>query len=155
MPTELQIEHQKELKGNRDKLLDRKSRTRRLIQHGAIAETFIQGSENMTPEAFKTELQKLLATPSGRRIQNETERSNTMPQRGKELRTSNEVIPAPALVQCLAREGYDRRDIEKLVKLILLYPDKLPDGGYIRLRSKKEHSVFILVRRHGNVLEVA
>lgn len=155
MPTNVQQQHQEELKNNRDKLLARKSRTRRLIQHGAVAEAFIPGSENMTPETFKTELQKLLSPPSGRRIQNETERSNTMPQRGKELRTSNEVIPAPALVQCLAREGYDRRDIEKLVKLILLYPDKLPDGGYIRLRSKKEHSVFILVRRLGSVLEVA
>ncbi len=154
MPTDVQKQHQNELKNNRDKLLERKARTRRLIQHGAIAESFIDGSENMTPEVFKIELQRLLSSPSGRRIQNETERRNTMPQRGKELRTSIEVTFAPDLVQCLSREGYARRDLEELAKLINLYPDKLPDGGSIRLRSKADRSIFILISRHGNVLEV-
>ena len=86
MPTESQKKHQDELREKREKLMVRKARTRRLIQHGAIAEAFVSGSENMEPEKFKEELQ-LLISPTGRRIRLGPERSDTT-MCGKELRTS-------------------------------------------------------------------
>ena len=67
MPTDLQKQHQDELREKREKLMVRKARTRRLIQHGAIAEAFVSGSEDMEPEKFKEELQRLLS-PTGRWI---------------------------------------------------------------------------------------
>ena len=152
MPTESQKKHQEELREKRDKLMMRKSRTRRLIQHGAIAEAFVQGSEDMEPEKFKEELQKLLS-PVGRRIREEPERSDTT-MCGKELRTSHEVTLSTTLTSCLSREGYSPKDLARLLELVKNYPDKVPDGGKIRVRSKIDNSRIILVRRINDVLEV-
>lgn len=152
MPTESQKKHQEELREKRDKLMMRKSRTRRLIQHGAIAEAFVSGSENMEPEKFKEELQ-LLISPTGRRIRLGPERSDTT-MCGKELRTSHEVTLSPTLTSCLSREGYSQKDLEKLLELVKSHPDKVPDGGTIRVRSKADNSRMILIKRINDVLEV-
>lgn len=152
MPTELQKKHQDELREKRDKLMMRKSRTRRLIQHGAIAEAFVKGSEDMEPEKFKEELQRLIS-PTGRRIQSGPERSDTT-KCGKELRTSHEVTLSLALTSCLSREGYSPKDIARLLELIKSYPEKVPDGGTIRVRSKMDNSRMILIKRIKDVLEV-
>lgn len=152
MPTESQKKHQEELREKRDKLMMRKSRTRRLIQHGAIAEAFVQGSEDMEPETFKKELQKLIS-PTGRRIPKGPERSDTTIC-GKELRTSHEVTLSSALTSCLAREGYSPKDLERLLELIKSHPEKVPDGGTIRVRSKMDNSRMILIKKINDVLEV-
>lgn len=152
MATDLQKQHQDELREKRDKLMMRKSRTRRLIQHGAIAESFVYGSEDMEPEKFKEELQKLLS-PIGRRIPEGPERSDTT-MCGKELRTSLEVTLSPSLTSCLSREGYSSKDLERLLELIKSHPEKVPDGGTIRVRSKMDNSRMILIKRTKDVLEV-
>lgn len=154
MPTDIQKKHQENLRDNREKLLVRKARTRRLIEHGAIAESFIPESEEMSPEMFKEKLQALLS-PTGRRIRSGPERSdNTNTMCGKELRTSHEVTLSPTLTSCLSCEGYTQRDLEKLLELVKSYPEKVPDGGTIRVRSKMDNSRMILIKRTKDVLEV-
>lgn len=154
MSTDIQKKHQENLRDNREKLLVRKARTRRLIEHGAIAESFIPESEEMSPEMFKEKLRALIS-PTGRRIRSGPERSDTTNTIcGKELRTSNEVTLSPALTSCLSREGYSPKDLEKLLELVKSYPDKVPDGGIIRVRSKMDKSRMILIKRINDVLEV-
>lgn len=152
MPTESQKKHQDELREKREKLMMRKSRTRRLIQHGAVAESFVQGSEDMSPETFKEELQKLLS-PTGRRIPKGPERSDTTIC-GKELRTSHEVTLSPALISCLSREGYSPKDLARFLELVKSHPEKVSDGGKFRIRSKMDNSRMILIKRINDVLEV-
>mgnify|MGYP006939738646 CR=1 FL=1 len=152
MPTELQKQHQEELREKREKLMARKSRTRRLIQHGAIAEAFIQGAEDMEPETFKEALQELLS-PIGRRIPSEPERIDTKGL-GKEMRPSFEGSLSKPLVQCLSREGYSPEDLASLLEQIKRHSEKIQDGGYIRVKSLADPSKIILVKRTDNVLEV-
>lgn len=154
MPTDIQKKHQENLRDNREKLLVRKARTRRLIEHGAIAESFIPESEEMSPEMFKEKLRALIS-PTGRRIRSGPERSdNTNTMCGKELRTSLEVSLSSALTSCLSREGYSPKDLERLLELIKSHPEKVPDGGTIRVRSKMNNSKVILIKRIDDVLEV-
>lgn len=47
-----QLKHQEEMKQKRLAIVERKARTRRLIIHGAVAESFIDNSENMSGEEF-------------------------------------------------------------------------------------------------------
>lgn len=47
-----QLQHQKELEVARERIRNRKKRTRRLIQFGAIAESFFPGSDQLTPIAL-------------------------------------------------------------------------------------------------------
>ena len=54
--TELQKRHQQEMREKRDALNDRKARTHRLIVRGAIAESAIEGSAEMTDEEFQEAL---------------------------------------------------------------------------------------------------
>lgn len=152
MPTDIQKKHQENLRDKREKLLARKARTRRLIEHGAIAESFIPESEEMSPEMFKEKLQSLIS-PTGRRIRSGPERSDTTIC-GKELRTSHEVTLSSALTSCLSREGYSPKDLARLLELVKSYPDKVPDGGIIRVRSKMDKSRMILIKRINDVLEV-
>lgn len=49
----LQEEHRQILKEKREVLKKRKARTRRLIIHGAIAESFIKDSADMGADAFQ------------------------------------------------------------------------------------------------------
>jgi hypothetical protein len=63
--TKSQLQHQKELEVARERIRNRKKRTRRLIQFGAIAESF-PGSDRLTPEEFQNLLSSRLS-PSGRR----------------------------------------------------------------------------------------
>ena len=59
-----QLQHQKELEAAREHIRNRKKRTRRLIQFGAIAESFFPGSDQLTPEEFQALLASHLS-PSG------------------------------------------------------------------------------------------
>jgi len=58
----------KQLENRRKKLLqqqkeqERKDRTRRLIEHGAILESLLDGAENLTNEEIKTVLSAALKT---------------------------------------------------------------------------------------------
>lgn len=64
--TKAQLQHQKELESVRERIRHRKERTRRLIQFGAIAESFFPGSDQLTPEEFQDLLSSRLS-PSGHR----------------------------------------------------------------------------------------
>lgn len=152
MPTDIQKKHQENLRDNREKLLVRKARTRRLIEHGAIAESFLPESEEMSPEMFKEKLQALFS-PIGRRIQSGPERSDTTEICGKELRTSCEVTLLPALTSCLSREGYSPKDLARLLELVKSYPEKVPEGGSIRVLSKIDNSRMIIIKRMMNILK--
>ena len=55
-----QYENQKKRLIQQYKEQVRKDRTRRLIEHGAIAESLIDGSETLTNEEFKTVLESAL-----------------------------------------------------------------------------------------------
>ena len=50
--SELQEKHRRQMADNRDKVKERKVRTRRLIERGAIAESMIDGAEKMTNDEF-------------------------------------------------------------------------------------------------------
>lgn len=153
MPTDLQKQHQDELREKREKLMVRKARTRRLIQHGAIAEAFVSGSEDMEPEKFKEELQRLLS-PTGRRIPEGPERIDTKSGLGKEMRPCRELAITNPLAQCLFCEGYSPKELERLLEMIKKYLEKVPDGGYVRVKSLVDSSKIIMIRRNGNKLEV-
>ena len=45
--SELQEKHRRQMADNRDKVKERKARTRRLIERGAIAESMIDGAATM------------------------------------------------------------------------------------------------------------
>ena len=62
--TKSQLQHQKKLEVARERIRNRKKRTRRLIQFGAIAESFFPGSDRLTPEEFQALLASHLS-PSG------------------------------------------------------------------------------------------
>lgn len=64
MQTDLQMKHQEELRAAREKVNERKRRTRRLIQHGAIVEKYVVNSADMEPEEFENALQNLVS-PKG------------------------------------------------------------------------------------------
>lgn len=55
-----QLKAQKQAIMNREKEKERKERTRRLIQNGALAEKYLN-CENMQPEEFEMLLQKVVA----------------------------------------------------------------------------------------------
>ena len=152
MPTELQKQHQEELREKRDKLKERKSRTRRLIQHGAIAEAFVQGSEDMSPETFKAALQKLLS-PIGRRIPEGPERIDSN-EITKEMRPYRELVMSNTLVQCLVCEGYSQEELKEIVNFIMTHHEKMLDGKYVRLKSKIDSSKIIMIKRTVSTLEV-
>lgn len=50
--SELQEKHRRQMADNRDKVKERKARTRRLIERGAIAESMIDGAATMTNDEF-------------------------------------------------------------------------------------------------------
>lgn len=50
--SELQEKHRRQMTDNRDKVRERKARTRRLIERGAIAESMIDGADKMTNDEF-------------------------------------------------------------------------------------------------------
>ena len=85
--TEKQLQHQRELSENREKAQAEKKRNHRLIVHGAIAESFIPGSEEMDQDEFEQALASLLS-PSGRRNSpvEESEEQSAKPSVLKELR---------------------------------------------------------------------
>lgn len=54
--TDLQLQHQQQMKDKRESLRLRKARTHRLIIRGAIAEGMIPGSAEMTDQQFQQAL---------------------------------------------------------------------------------------------------
>lgn len=58
----LQAKHRQEEAEARDRSKERKARTRRLIQEGAILENVAPWVIDMTPDQIKTELQKRLGS---------------------------------------------------------------------------------------------
>lgn len=57
-----QLKAQKQAIINREKEKERKERTRRLIQNGALAEKYFN-CEGIAPEDFEKELQRIVAIP--------------------------------------------------------------------------------------------
>ena len=59
----LQAKHRQEEAEARNRVKERKARTRRLIQEGAILENVAPWVMEMTPEQIKIELQRRLGAP--------------------------------------------------------------------------------------------
>ena len=59
----LQARHRQEEAEARNRVKERKARTRRLIQEGAILENVAPWVIDMTPDQVKMELQRRLGTP--------------------------------------------------------------------------------------------
>jgi uncharacterized coiled-coil DUF342 family protein len=57
-----QLEHKAARLTQSQSAANRKARTRRLIERGAIAENFIPSAETLTNDEFKAELKRLTAT---------------------------------------------------------------------------------------------
>ena len=58
--SELQEKHRKQMADNRDKVKERKARTRRLIERGAIAESLIDGAAKMTNDEFARAMRSMV-----------------------------------------------------------------------------------------------
>ena len=58
--TEEQKKHQEEMRANREKVIKRKERTRRLIIRGAIAEKMIPDAEALSNSEFQEKLYQML-----------------------------------------------------------------------------------------------
>lgn len=59
----LQVKHRQEEAEARNRVRERKARTRRLIEKGAVLESVAPWCMDMTPEQIKMELQRRLETP--------------------------------------------------------------------------------------------
>jgi len=62
------LEAQKKLLIQKQNAEERKARTKRLIERGAILESLIDGAESLTNEQVKALLEKTVATDYGKRI---------------------------------------------------------------------------------------
>jgi hypothetical protein len=60
----------------KDRERERKARTKRLIERGAIVESVIGGTDELTSDGFKTFMEKIATTPEARRALEETRRQN-------------------------------------------------------------------------------
>lgn len=58
--SELQEKHRRQMVDNRDKVKERKARTRRLIERGAIAESLIDGAKTMTNDEFARAMRSMV-----------------------------------------------------------------------------------------------
>lgn len=58
--TEEQKKHQEEMRANREKVIKRKERTRRLIIRGVIAEKMIPDAETLSNSEFQEKLYQML-----------------------------------------------------------------------------------------------
>lgn len=63
-----QLENQKKQLLQKQRAADRKARTKRLIERGAILESFISGADQYTNEQIKALLEKTITTETARRI---------------------------------------------------------------------------------------
>lgn len=63
-----QLENQKKQLLQKQKSADRKARTKRLIERGAILESLISGADKYTNEQVKYFLEKTITTEAARRI---------------------------------------------------------------------------------------
>jgi len=63
-----QLENERKRLMNLQKQADRKARTKRLIERGAILESLITDPANFTNEQIKTFLEKTIATETSRKI---------------------------------------------------------------------------------------
>jgi len=71
-----QLENRNKILLNRDADAQRKARTRRLIEHGAVLESIIPITKNMNGEEVKVLLQKLISLPDAKPSIRRTEQSN-------------------------------------------------------------------------------
>lgn len=63
-----QLENQKKQLLQKQKEADRKARTRRLIERGAILESIVPGADNFTNDQIKAFLEKTVTTDCARKI---------------------------------------------------------------------------------------
>ena len=70
------------------------------------------------------------------------------------MRTSEEVTMSQALMFYLSREGYSPEELERLLEMIKNHLERVPDGGYVRVKSLVDSSKIILIKRNGSMLEV-
>ena len=71
-----QLENRNKILLNRDADAQRKARTRRLIEHGAVLESVIPITKDMTGEEVKALLLKLVSLPDANPIIRRTEQEN-------------------------------------------------------------------------------
>lgn len=71
-----QLENRNKILLNRDADAQRKARTRRLIEHGAVLESVIPIAKDMTGEEVKMLLTQLVSLPGAEQITRRTEQEN-------------------------------------------------------------------------------
>lgn len=75
-----QLENRNKILLNREADAQRKVRTRRLIEHGAVLESVIPITKNMTGEEVKALLAQLVSLPGAEQITRRTEQENAAEQ---------------------------------------------------------------------------
>jgi hypothetical protein len=85
-----QLENRRRELMQKNKERERKARTRRLIERGAIVESVIGGTDELTGDGFKAFMEKIATTPEARRALEEAKRRDG----GKP--TPKSTIPKPA-----------------------------------------------------------
>ena len=73
-----QLENRNKILLNRDADAQRKARTRRLIEHGAVLESIIPTTKEMTGEEVKALLTQLVSLPGAEPITRRTEQENAV-----------------------------------------------------------------------------
>jgi hypothetical protein len=69
-----QLENRRRELMQKNKERERKARTKRLIERGAIVESVIGGADELTGERFKAFIERIAATPEARRALEEAKR---------------------------------------------------------------------------------
>lgn len=75
-----QLENRNKILLNRDADAQRKARTRRLIEHGAVLESVIPVAKDMNGEEVKAMLAQLVSLPGAEQITRRTEPANAVEQ---------------------------------------------------------------------------
>ena len=75
-----QLENRNKILLNRDADAQRKARTRRLIEHGAVLESVIPVAKDMNGEEVKAMLAQLVSLPGAEQITRRTEPENAVEQ---------------------------------------------------------------------------
>jgi secreted Zn-dependent insulinase-like peptidase len=91
----------------KSKLHERKARTRRLIERGAIVESLINGADALTNEQFKSFMEKILITDQARRVVAETK--SRVEDKHERAHIESEVLdgnePAPKITGAASGNG--------------------------------------------------
>ena len=102
-----QLENQKKRLVQEHKNQERKSRTKRLIERGAILESVIDDPESLTNEQIKQYLEKTLATDSSRRIliSLKGRAAEAVTEKSAELPQGSEAVTAAKVPETARRVG--------------------------------------------------